>query len=173
MSPLEMDYHASSEQLRDNILAAFGVPAVIAQINTQMTYGSVLAARAGFYMSTVNPMYRFIGQVITEKLCTRYDRRLRCWWEDRTPQDPELLEKTLATDLAYGARTMNGVRALRGEEPYPEEWANVPWVPLNTMPVNLAIEMAKSKLQEQSNKFGGSQGGNQVTSKPNDGEQNL
>ena len=36
ITPAEMDYTASSEQIRDMILAAFGVPATIAGINKNM-----------------------------------------------------------------------------------------------------------------------------------------
>ena len=119
VTPPEMGFVESAEQLRDNILAAFGVPACVAQINQNMTYGSVVAAQVGFTSFTVNPLCRFLGQYITEKLAWRYDEKLRVWWEDCTPDDPEMLEKRIITDLQCGAITPNEVRSLRGREPYP------------------------------------------------------
>jgi len=114
----EMGFIESAEQLRDNILAAFGVPACIAQINSDMTYGSVTAAQAGFFTMTVNPLLRFLGQVITEKMAWLYDRKLRVWWEDMTPDDPEMVEKRIQTDLLAAARTPNEIRGLRGYAAY-------------------------------------------------------
>lgn len=119
VSPREFAYCESAEQLRDNILAAFGVPASIAQVSNSMTYGSVLATQAGFYSVTINPLCRQIGQVITEKLAHRFDPRLRVWWEDATPDDPEMIEKRIKTDSMTGAITPCEIRALRGREAYP------------------------------------------------------
>ncbi len=164
LTPQELDFKASAEAQRDKILALFGVPASIAMLHDNLTYGSVRAADAAFYRSTINPLYRFYGINCTEHLCPRYDPRLRLWWEDRTPDDPDLLEKSLATDQGYGARTMNEVRALRGLEPYPESWADIPWVPLNTLPVDVAIALAKKKGGTEPG--GGSPGRNVSTLTP-------
>lgn len=139
LSPQELQYCESAPQLRDNILATFNVPPAIAGIIQDASYGAVTAARAQFYTGAINPRYRFLGCAITEKVACRYDRKLRVWWEDRTPQDPELREKSLMTDLAYGAKTMNEVRRLRGDEPYEHEWANEPWLPMNTKPVSYLL----------------------------------
>lgn len=155
LTPGELLFCESSEQIRDQILALFGVPAAIAQPNSQGSYGALLAAQATFYQLTINPLYRFFGMHLTEKLAApRYQRGLRVWWEDRTPQDPELLERQLNTDLAYGARTMNEVRSLRGLTPYQEPWGDVPWIPLNTVPIDRALEMGPGD---------GSQGRNRAT----------
>lgn len=110
----EMMFLESAEQMRKHILKGFGVPD-----NETMTYGAVRASQADYYMRTVNPLYRFYGHTVTHKLCPRYDRRLRVWWEDRTPEDPEMREKSIQTDFLVGAITPNEVRALRGREPYP------------------------------------------------------
>ncbi len=119
MSPEEMNFNESGEQLRDMILSLFGVPAVIAQIMKDLTYGSVLAARAGFYYGTINPLYRFLSLQITEKLGWLYGKDIRIWWEDRTPQDPETVEESIKTDFACGAISPNEIRRMRGREPYP------------------------------------------------------
>ncbi len=141
----ELAFAESTDQLRDMILALFGVPASIAQVNSHMTYGSVIAAQSCFYMLTLNPLYRYFGLVLSEKLAPRYPGRKRVWWEDRTPADPELQEKQLATDMMYGARTANEVRALRGLSPFDTDshpCPDEPWMPLNTVPVSRAVELA-------------------------------
>jgi HK97 family phage portal protein len=118
VSPQEMMYHESAEQVRDNILALFGVPAVVAGISKHMTYGSVRASWATFHDMTINPLLSFLSQVISEKLASRYDERLRVWWSDTTPADPAELEREIRTDLLAGAITPNELRALRGRKPF-------------------------------------------------------
>src|SRR5262249_3188671 len=118
ITPSEMQYCESALQMRDFILAAFGVPPVVAGIASEMTYGSIMAAQAAFTTFTINPLLGFLGQLISEKLAWLFDRRLRVWWEDLTPQDPELLEKQYATDAKFGALTPNEQRAERGRRPY-------------------------------------------------------
>lgn len=141
LTPGELMFLESSEAMRDRILALFGVPAAIAQVDSGMTAGGILGAQTSFMMLTINPLLHFFGAHLTEKLAQpRYQQGLRVWWEDRTPQDPELLERQLNTDLAYCSRSPNELRSLRGLEPYPEEIYNRPWTPLNTLPVNEALE---------------------------------
>lgn len=136
----EMQFLESEQQLRDQVLACFNVPAVVAGVCKDLTYGGGTAARIQFYAGAVNPLFRFFGEAVTTNFAVpRFDRRLRVWWEDKTPQDPELLEKTLMTDLAFGSRTMNEVRGLRGLEPYPQNWADEPWLQMNTKPVSLLL----------------------------------
>jgi HK97 family phage portal protein len=119
LTPHELDFNASADGIRDQVLALFSVPATVVGLNKNMTYGSVMASLCAYFMGCLNPLYRAMGQVLTEKYSRRWDQNLRVWWEDRTPEDPELLEKTIHTDFLVGAITPNEVRALRGREPYP------------------------------------------------------
>lgn len=119
ITPAEMMYIESADQIRDWVLAGFGVPASIAMISKEMTYGSVDASNAAYYQGTLNPLYRFYAQTVNHKLCPFYSKLLRLWWEDRTPQDPALREESIKTDFLVGAITPNEVRAVRGREAYP------------------------------------------------------
>lgn len=119
ITPKELDFRSSFEQLRDSTLALYGVPAVVAGITKNMTYGSVRAAQVGFCVFTVNPLLSYIGQVITEKLASIYDPNLRVWWPDQSPEDPAMVEQELRTDIQAGAVTINEIRARRGRHPVP------------------------------------------------------
>ena len=90
-----------------------------------------MASHAAFMQQTINPILRYFGQVITEKVARNYDDSLKVWWEDITPHDPELVEKQIQTDLMCGAITPNEVRIMRGRQPYPTEWGNTPILPVN------------------------------------------
>jgi phage portal protein BeeE len=63
-----MDYVESAEQLRDNVLALFHVPAVSAGIVRNVTFGAILAANVNFCSVAVNPLLRMMSRTITEKL---------------------------------------------------------------------------------------------------------
>jgi HK97 family phage portal protein len=119
LTPAEMAYVASADQLRDNILALFGVPAVVAGIVQNMTFGAIMAANVNFCSITVNPLLRFLGQVITEKLARpAYGADLVVYWDDATPEDPAAREAAIKTDALLGGITTNELRALRGRQPY-------------------------------------------------------
>lgn len=137
LEPNKMVFGETAKETRDNILALFGVPPVIAGIMEGLTYGSLTAAQLGFFSLTVNPILRFYGQVITEKLARIFDPDLRVWWEDMAPNDPEIQEAQIKTDLLAGAITPNEIRLLRGRQPYPPGWGDQPVAPVNmqTLPL--------------------------------------
>lgn len=135
IKPSEMLFGETSERMRDNILAAYKVPKIVAGLTAGMTYGSNSAAQAGFYMMAVNPLLKFFGQVVTEKLARMYDKDCVVWFESKTPNDPDLTEKQIQTDLMTGSITPNEVRMMRGREPFPYEWANLPIMPVNMQSV--------------------------------------
>ena len=129
VTPRELDFRSSFDQLRDSILAAFAVPAVVAGITKNMTYGSVLAAQAGFCQFAVNPLLSFLGQAITEQVAARYDDRLRVWWADQTPDDPAVRVRDLEFQARAGALTPNEVRAEFGRKPL--AGLDAPLAPMN------------------------------------------
>lgn len=137
LKPNEMIFGETAKETRDNILALYGVPPIIAGIMDGMTTGSLTAAQVGFFCLTINPLLRFMGQVITEKLARLYDPTLRVWWEDMTPDDPSLQEEKIKTDLLAGAITPNEIRLIRGRQPYAAGWGDQPIAPVNmqTLPL--------------------------------------
>lgn len=143
IEPNKMVFGETADDMRDNILALFGVPKLVAGMMDGMTHGSVLAAQAGFCAFTLNPLLHALGQAFTEKLARLFDDvdgdsngSRKIWWEDTSPPDPEIFEKQLMTDMMCGAVTPNEVRVLRGREPYPT-WGNDPVFPVNmtTLPM--------------------------------------
>lgn len=118
VTPRDMDYAVTADQMRDYILSLFAVPAVIAGVVKDVNHGVTDAAHAIFCAGAINPLYRLFGQVITEKLARPFDPSLRVYWDDTTPQDPKVVEEQLKNDMALGAVTPNELRIRRGYQPY-------------------------------------------------------
>lgn len=131
LKPNEMLFGETAIETRNNILALYGVPPIIAGVMDGMNRGALDAAQIGFFSLTINPLLRFMGQVLTEKLARLYDSTLKIWWEDMVPEDPVLLEDKIKTDLLAGALTPNEIRLMRGRQPYPEGWGDQPIAPVN------------------------------------------
>lgn len=126
IAPREMDFQGSFEQLRDSILALFGVPAVIAGIVKDMTYGSVEASKAAFSDFTINPLCQFLGETLTAKLAKRFDPKLCIWWSNTRPVDGAQQNQDIQTDALCSAITPNEVRRIRGRAPLTTPEADQP-----------------------------------------------
>lgn len=147
IAPNQMVFGETAQEMRDNILAGFGVPSAAINANVA-SQGNALQAMSGFFSNTINPLCKMLGQVITEHLATRYDETLRVWWEDRSPDDPELIEKRIQTDLMAASVSPDEIRMMRGREPWGEEWSRRPIFPVNmqfgTMPMGGSHSTAPS-----------------------------
>lgn len=140
--PNQMVFGESAAETRDNILAAFKVPHIVAGISSRMTFGSVDAAQYGFFSFAVNPLCHFLASHVTEKLATPFychdeDTQLRVWWDDKSPNDPKTLDMRFKTGLLYGAYTPNEYRTTYGHEPFNTRdvpWADTPLIPVNMQP---------------------------------------
>jgi HK97 family phage portal protein len=120
IQPKQLAFGESSDQIRDNILSAYHVPAAVAGIIKDINGQTLWAASTLFYGNVVNPRCRMLGMTATEYFRKVYsDESLRVWYDDHTPDDPEMLEKRIASDLAAMAITPEEVRLLRGRRPYP------------------------------------------------------
>jgi Phage portal protein len=120
-NPTEMAYFDSAEQLRDFILATFAVPPAWVGMSKDMTYGSLLATLMAFCTACINKRLRMRGLTRTKYLAARWDepdRKVRIWYDDCTPVNPEQVNADIAQDIAGLAITPNEQRALRGRKQY-------------------------------------------------------
>jgi HK97 family phage portal protein len=122
-NPEEMSYVTSEEQLRDQILSAYGVPASAVGITKEMTYGAILATLAALTTFCLNPRLVMMGQRLTKFLAPHFqgendDEPIRIWWDDVTPPDPSQVNSDIAADVASGSITPNEIRAIRGRPAY-------------------------------------------------------
>lgn len=178
-SPAEMAYAASEEQIRDMILSGFGVPKAAVGIANDMTFGALLGTISQLCAWCINPRLSMTGQTFTKFLCPRFEReyrgekeRIRWWWDDTTPHDPQQINSDLQSDGQFYAVTPNEVRAIRGRKPY-KKGGNNPLVqgPGGIMPLainededegdlkDMASVMAALQPQQPGGESGGPPGG--------------
>ena len=121
ISPTEMAYTQSADQLRDWVLALYGVPKEIAGIQDAGSEIAMYGPLTQFMQFTIAPKLRQLGQVLTRHLARKYSDHLRIWWDDPTPSSPQQINSDLQVDAANGWITPNEARAIRGRPAYTEE----------------------------------------------------
>lgn len=122
ISPAEMAYVQSADQLRDWVLALYGVPKEVAGIQDAGSEIAMYGPLVQFSQFTIAPKLRYLGQALTRWLARRYDPTLRIWWEDPTPESPDQLNRNLDLDARHGQISSAEYRAARNRPPYtPEE----------------------------------------------------
>jgi HK97 family phage portal protein len=125
-TPHEMDFINSSNQIRDMVLALFGVPYTVAMIVGGATHENYDESTLAFHRYTMNPLCTWTGQVLTEKLAKRFDPRAVLFWTDHTPTSPKQLNEDLDVNMSHGIMTVNEARKIRGLDPIKEPWADIP-----------------------------------------------
>ena len=120
IAPNEMAYVQSADQLRDWILALWGVPKEVAGIQDAGSEIAMYGPLRQFSENVLMPRLVYLGQVLTEKLAHRWDKRLRVWWDDPTPDDPQQKRRDMLMRHRTESITANEIRAAYGDPPLPE-----------------------------------------------------
>ncbi len=117
IEPDKMLYVESVEQLRDFILAAFGVPKEVVGVEPAGNDLSRYAPLQSFHRETIGPKLRYLGQLLTRHLASRWGDDLRVWFPDSSPEDPQELTAKATMFLAQGLATRDEVRQMYDMEP--------------------------------------------------------
>lgn len=111
----EMDYSAGSDQMRDGVLSAQGVPRSMVGLGEGMTYGSLAASILGATMLSVQPDMDLIADEETIDIASEYSDTLCVEYEVPAINDPELEDRRLESDSKVGVMTVGEYRMKRGE----------------------------------------------------------
>lgn len=136
----EMAFIESGDQSRDRILALMGVPKGVVGIEPGADNISAYAPLRAFCRFTISPILDGLGETLTERLARRYDKRLRIWYDDPTPNDPQEVRAEIETRLKGQAISPNEIRALFGVEP---------WDPALFADGDLPVKLKPSNGQEE------------------------
>lgn len=140
LSPKEMDYPNSIDQLRDMVLAIHKTPKIAIGIGTDVNRASAIAQLMAWCEFVIRPLQYDLAGLLTEKLAPRFDPRLRVWFDDCTPRDEELMIKVADSRFAHGSMTPNEERTMWGDEPLEGEAYDVGYLPLGLVPVGADLE---------------------------------
>jgi HK97 family phage portal protein len=116
---------AEAGATKDEIANAFGVP--LALLTTETNLANLQAALQQHAALTIRPRLRRRDEKINEQLIPLYDPsgRLFVASDDPAPANQEQQRQQEETDLRWGVRTINEVRAERGLPPV--EWGERPF----------------------------------------------
>jgi phage portal protein BeeE/2'-5' RNA ligase len=183
-NPTEMAYFSSEEQIRDMILSTFRVPKAAVGISSDMTYGSILATLAALCTYCLNPRLTLRGQVLTKYLASKWNRkgrRVRMWYDDCVPADPQQVNSDIQVDMSANAITPNEIRAMRGrksfrfggDDPLVQGPGGIMPLPLNTGEEQdeLAALVAEYAKASQGGEEGGEGGGEEGAAPPEVGSE--
>lgn len=114
-TPKDMCYAEAFNQYRDAITALHGVPRIDGD-----NYAALFAKLKQFEVMTVNPILSLLAEEDTERLAPEFGEGLTVEMEAKAINDPEVLDREIATDVAARAIQVNEIRALRGRPPLPD-----------------------------------------------------
>lgn len=135
LKPQEMDFIESSGQVRDTVLALHGVPKAMLGITEDVNRAAIFGANLIFCETTINPLYRMLAGVLTEKLASRFDERLRVWFDDCRPEDAEMKLKEIEARFKTLGITPEQIFEMFGDEPPDDEKLRQVWGPISVAPI--------------------------------------
>ena len=150
LSPKEMDFGVSADQMRDSILALFRVPKIIAGISEDVNFASANAAMTIFCTNTVQPILNSIASAVTEQVAPRFNPRIRAFFDECAPNNPDLHKEQMETGLKYGVISPDEYRNYLGLKPLEDDLGKFPARPGNLHPVDQpVVEEEKIEVEKE------------------------
>ncbi len=136
---IELAYIESSNQLRDFIISqVFSLSKTALGIMEDVNRAAFIASIAQAVYHVINPLLARVGNILTEELAMRWDERLRIFWPDQTPADPDSVRADYAMAAANGAVAANEIRVnILDLEPLDDPIYDEPLIPAGMVPAQL------------------------------------
>ena len=142
-SPKDLSFLIGRGMTMNEIATIFGVP--MTKITTEhVNRANMETGEVMYQTDTISPRLRLQEQKITEKVLPIYDEKLFVVFENNIPLDKEFRVKERESNLKNAYSNINEERKLDGREPV--AWGNVPLVPLNVVPLEVAGEKQIKEL---------------------------
>jgi len=127
---------AEAGATKEQICNAFGIP--VAFLTSETNLANLQASEQLHASRSIRPRLQRRDEKLNEQLIPLYDTsgRLFLASDDPAPRQQEFALKQQETDLQWGIRTVNEVRAERGLPPV--DWGGKPWLPMNLAPTDSA-----------------------------------
>ncbi len=128
-SPAEMDFQNSAKMTRDEILAIFGVPPILAGEVGSANRSNAESQERIFQRYTIQPKLTMIEQALNKDLVPEFDDSGKTFleFENPVPQDELIAIKRNTANIASGVVSPNEIREQIGADAEP--WGELPqWV---------------------------------------------
>jgi hypothetical protein len=123
-----------SREVRDEILAMFGVPASKLGLVEDVNRANADANDYTYQKETILPRLILIEEKINEQLLPLYDTGLICKFDSPVPQDVEYRLREKQTNIQSGFSSIDEEREKEGLDPYNLPETSVPLIPFNLNP---------------------------------------
>lgn len=123
-----------SREIRDEILAIFGVPASKLGLVEDVNRANADANDYTYQKETVEPRLILLEEKINEKIMPIYDTNLICKFDTPVPEDREFRLREKQINIQSGFSSIDEERATEGLEPYNLPETSVPLIPFSLTP---------------------------------------
>ncbi len=123
----ELAFTDEQRRLRDDILAIYGVPKHILGITEDVNRANAEAAEYVFAKRVIAPRLRRLEQRLNEFLVSRYDKRLKLYYDNPIPSDKDYQLKARESGVKGGWVTINEARIEDGRPSLGPQF-DVPWL---------------------------------------------
>jgi phage portal protein BeeE len=133
-TPRDMSYDTGFEQSKSANLAIHQTPPVAAGIQEAGAYAAYLASMRQFTTTSVQPLLDLISEEDSHVIAPQFGPGLVIEIEAKSFDDPEQVERELATDITGRSITKNELRAVRGRPALSPEQGGDDWAGQNPAP---------------------------------------
>ncbi len=130
----EAQFGEMSREIRDEILAIFGVPASKLGLVEDVNRANAEANDYTYQKETILPRLTLIEEKINEKLSPIYDERLVFQFENTLPEDKEFRLREKQINIQSGFSTIDEEREREGLEAFELPETSAPLIPFSLVP---------------------------------------
>lgn len=134
-----------SGDIRDEILAVFGVPASKLGLEAHDNRATAEASDYTYQSETILPRLTLIKEKIQEKIIPIYDPRIIVEFEGTIAEDKEYKLKERQINLQSGFSSIDELRIEEGLDPYDLPQTKVPLIPFGLVPAGQEPEPAQEE----------------------------
>jgi len=144
----KMNFTDLSRNVRDEILAVFGVPASKLGLVEDVNRANAEANDYTYQKETVLPRLRLIEEKLNEKMMPLYDVGLVCKFDNPVPEDKEFRLKESVEHIRTGYSSIDDERVEDDREPYDLPETTVPLLPMSLIPAGTPQEEPEEPMIE-------------------------
>jgi len=130
----ELQFPETSRNVRDSILAIFGVPASKLGLVEDVNRANADANDYTYQKDTVRPRLKLIEEKLNEKMMPIYDTGIVCEFDNNIPDDRDFRLREQSEHIRSGYSSIDDERVEDGKDPYATPETSMPLIPFSVLP---------------------------------------